>query len=65
MSQSTLEHHLNLDDAELAALRNLVEQALSDVRSESRRTEAPNYRDFVHQQQELLEGLAGKLRATA
>jgi hypothetical protein len=61
IKQST-EFTLGLNLAERAELLNLLERELRETHMEARRTEAPAYRDEVHHQEAVLQGLLEKVR---
>jgi hypothetical protein len=53
---------LALDEAEKAALINLLERELRETHVEARRTESPNFQNEVHRHESLIQGLLKKLR---
>jgi hypothetical protein len=56
---------LELDDAEMALLRMLVDWRLSGLTVEISHTDSRDYREMLRQQREALEGLAQRLAASA
>lgn len=55
------ESSLNLTDEERGYLVKVLESLLKDTRVEEHRTRTPSYREFVLNQESLVEGLLGKL----
>lgn len=53
---------LTFNEAERAQLLALLEREVRDTHAEARRTEAPDYQDAVHQQENVLQSLIDKLR---
>jgi hypothetical protein len=60
-AQST-EYTLVLNDEERKELLRLLESSLTETHSEARRTEAPGYREQIHQEEALLRTLTEKVR---
>lgn len=56
------EYVLNLTAEERNELLRLVNEALVEVHTERRRTEAPAYQETVHREESLIRSLAEKLR---
>ena len=53
---------LSLDEEERAQLLSLLERTRRDTHIEARRTETPDYKELVHHQEAVLQGLIDKLR---
>lgn len=53
---------LTLTNAERDYLVQLLERVLKDARIEEHRTRAPSYRQLVLEQEDILNGLLGKLK---
>jgi hypothetical protein len=53
---------LALTEPEREELLRLLEQELTEVHAERRRTEAPDYRDQLRRRETLIQGLVGRLR---
>jgi len=53
---------LTLSEEERAQLLGFLEEAFRDTHVEARRTEAPDYQEQVHHQEDILRGLIHKLR---
>jgi hypothetical protein len=60
--QSVAACHLELSQEERAELLRLLDEDLSDLHVEIRRTEAMDYRAQLTRQESILRGLAAKLR---
>jgi hypothetical protein len=56
---------LVLSDEERKELLRLLESSLTETHAEARRTEAPGYRDQIHQEEVLLRALTEKVRRLA
>jgi hypothetical protein len=56
------EFTLTLSEEERTQLLSFLEQALRDKLVEVHRTEAPDYREYVQHQEDLLRSLITKLR---
>jgi hypothetical protein len=51
-----------LNEEERARLASLVEQAIRETHVEARRTEAPDFQEQVHHQEDILRSVIDKLR---
>jgi hypothetical protein len=56
---------LTLSRDERDYLVKVLQTLLKDTRVEEHRTRTPSYREFVLNQEHLIEGLLGKLRGSA
>ncbi|MBI4516976.1 MAG: hypothetical protein HY699_14300 [Deltaproteobacteria bacterium] len=57
--------HIELTEAEAAAVRELLERAFTDLRGEVHKTDATEWKTALKQQEQVLNGLIAKLRSAA
>ena len=58
---TTGESRLALDSEERAVLSSILEESLSEIHAEKRRTEAPHYRDRIQHQETVIRGIMDKI----
>jgi hypothetical protein len=54
--------HLSMDREEWTLLRQILEEALSDLHAERRRTEAPAYHEQIVHREDVLRALVDRVR---
>jgi hypothetical protein len=62
-AEPVIVYTLSLNEEERQELLRLLQQTLSDVRVERRRTEAHEYHEQVRHEENILVALTGKLRS--
>jgi hypothetical protein len=61
-TQQLTGHTIDLSEEERTALLRLLQEALSEMQAEKRRTEAPYYRDLLVREEARIRGVIEKVR---